>query len=272
PSLMKPLLQAHEEGALNLAVIHVDSSGQMSFGSVADADVAFIVSAHNETGILTDWSSLLPLIKPDTILVTDASQSLARIGAPPARVDAIVASAHKLGGIAGVGVLLLRRNAKKLPAPWSGGGQEGGLRPGTESLALIAAFGAAAELIERSREQHRDLLELRDSIEKKFLAEVAHAQVLGAFVERLPNTSAITLSNVDGEALRMAIDLEGICVGFGSACSGLAPEPSPALLALGLTANQARATIRLSFYPGIDRPRLDESLQSLIRIALLIAR
>lgn len=231
-----------------------------------DADVVCCTAAHNETGILPDLAALLARTRDDAIVCVDAAQACGRLPPLPARVDAVVASGHKMGGIAGAGALLLRGRARALPPPWAGGGQEGGLRPGTEPVVAIAAFGAAAAEVERTRAAHAALAPLRDRLERELVAAWG-ARALGADAPRLSNTSALVVPEVDGAALRIAIDLAGVCVGFGAACSALVPEPSPALLSLGLTPHEAQATVRLSLAPGFGPADVDEALTRLRPIA-----
>lgn len=260
PSLMKPLQYACAQGSMVWAE------------NIENADLIFICDAHSETGKMVDWPDLLARIPPNAILLSDAAQSFGRAYHLPDRVDGIVVSAHKIGAVAGCGALCLRGNARNLPAPWAGGGQEGGLRPGSESLPLIAAFGAVATNIETIRQEHAKLAVWRDEIEQKLLAAWPFARVVGAEGKRLPNTTAITLSGVDGEALRIAIDSAGVCVGFGSACSALAPEPSSALLSLGLSPSEARATIRISLSPCNTESEIAEAISRLIPVGIGLTR
>ncbi|MBH1988786.1 MAG: aminotransferase class V-fold PLP-dependent enzyme [Myxococcaceae bacterium] len=236
--------------------------------SIEAADVVFATAAHNETGLITDWEPILAQINPDAILVSDVSQSLGRIGSVPDRVDAMVCSGHKIGAYPGVGAILLRNRAKRLKAPWTGGGQEGNLRPGTEASQLIIAFGAAADEIELIRSKNQDLKPLRDRLEGLLLQAWPMARRIPETGARLPNTSALALSRVNGDALRILVDQTGVCVGFGSACSALAPEPSPALLSLGLTREEARATIRLSLCPNTTELEIREAAKRLIALKI----
>ncbi len=273
PSLMRPLEQAFLEGKIDLSLLSVNQSGALNFEPdlLLKADVVFLTAAHNETGVVADWENLLKLISEKTILISDATQAFARLEPLPARVDAIVVSAHKMGGIVGAGAVLLRGNARRLTPPWTGGSQESGLRPGSEAISLICAFGAAAHEIEQMRKDHMALSSMRDKIEKTLLSAWPFARILGSQCPRISNTSAIVLSGVDGEALRIAIDTSGICVGFGSACSALAPEPSGALLAMGLTPAEARATIRISLSVQTTEQEVQEALSKLIPIGQKLA-
>lgn len=278
PSLARALARLAEAPLVQLRVLPVERSASFEGVSVqmvpellADADVVCCTAAHNETGLLPDLEALLRAVRDDTLVCVDAAQAVARLPALPRRIDAIVASAHKVGGYPGAGALVLRGNARRLSGPWLGGGQEAGLRPGTEAVLLHAAFGAAARAIEQTRVAHVRLGPLRDVLEAG-LVEAWGARVLGASVPRLPNTSALVVPLVDGDALRIAIDASGVAVGFGAACSALAPEPSPSLLALGLSPAEARATVRLSLAPDAHEDSVYEGLQRLRSVASVVAR
>lgn len=248
PSLAKPLAQAAAAGAIKLQVLPISPAGALDVSKVGDVDVFACTLAHNETGLVPQVDAFVASLADDVIVLADASQSLGRLGPVPARVDAAVCSAHKMGGLTGAGAVFWRGRARRLRPPWSGGGQEGGVRPGTEALVPLAAFGAAASVIDRTRSLHRALAPLRDRLEQTLVREGSFV-VVPSGGERLPNTTALCVKGADGEALRMLLDRAGICVGFGAACSALAPEPSPALLALGVTPQDARATVRLSLAP-----------------------
>jgi cysteine desulfurase len=231
-------------------------------GAVSEADVVVMTAAHNETGLRSDLDAVVERMPSDALLCVDASQAVGRVDFVVGRADVVTCSAHKMGGIPGAGALWLSKRARALRAPWAGGGQEGGRRPGTEPAALIAAFGAAAAVVERTRAEHAALAPHRDAIEAALLEAWAPAKVVGGG-PRLPNTSAIAVEGVDGDALRMAIDRAGVCVGFGAACSALAPEPSPALVSLGLTPAEARAVVRISLSPGQGADTVAEAIARL---------
>lgn len=270
PSLAKPLYFAAQRAQIDLFMAPVSAQGEIYVDPdiIKHVDACFMTSAHNETGIVTPLPTLLELREkyaPHAFVCTDAAQSLARFTDPPdERCDAVVISAQKMGGFAGAGAVVLRNKARVLSPPWSGGGQESNMRPGTESLILIAAMGAAARIIADTRRQIAALATLRDALETKLCAAWPWARILGVGQRRLPNTSALVLDGVDGEALRMAIDVAQICVGFGSACSALAPEPSPALIAMGLNAKQSRSTVRFSLDVTADQTLIDEAIERLL--------
>jgi len=274
PSMAKPLEAAAKRGELALHLLPMSPDGALDFSdsALATADAVVVTAAHNETGIIPDFAALCAALPPHAIWVTDASQAVARCQPVPERADVVIASSHKMGGIVGAGAFLLRNNARSLPMPWAGGGQEGGVRPGSEAVPLIAAMGAAAARIERTRAEHEALRPLRDTFEQELLQLCPAAKVIGASVNRLPNTSAVTFQGIDGEALRMALDMAGLAVGFGSACSALAPHPSPALLSLGLSAGEARATARFSFSIGDNSAVMNEAAVRIGRVVTNLMR
>jgi cysteine desulfurase len=278
PSLAKPLAAAAAAGRIVLRTIPWGEAGPARGPALsallADADAFLCTAAHNETGLVPDLGTLLEEVGADAIVGVDAAQAVARLPPLPARVDVVVASAHKIGGHAGAGGILLRGNAARLAPPWRGGGQEAGLRPGTEALVLHASFGAAAAAVEVERKRHAALAPLRDRLEQE-IVRAWGARIVGAPERpggRLPNTTALLVPGVDGDALRIALDGAGVAVGFGAACSALAPEPSPSLMALGLTAAEARATVRLSLAPGAAAVEVEEALARLLPVADLVER
>lgn len=263
PSLHKPIM--HDAHRLNVTIMATDETGALVFDAdaCADIDVFIMCHAHNETGIINDVDGFAQKLSPATLVMSDISQAFARHTCLSSRIDVMTFSAQKMGGFAGAGGLLLRGNGKKLSAPWLGGGQERGFRPGTENTLAIAAMGTAAQYIERSRERSRRQIELRDYFEQN-IANNAPVKILGARTDRLPNTSAVCFYEEDADALRIACDLAGLSVGFGAACSGLAPEGSFALKRLGLSRAHERATVRFSFSLETTQRDIDETIKRLL--------
>lgn len=246
PSLLKPLLEAHDAKKIELSIMDLHD-GRLILPELDKFDVIVCCEAHNETGILSEFP--FDKASPQTIIMSDISQSFSRCSQPNLRIDALSFSAQKMGGFAGSGGLVLRGNAKNFLSPWAGGGQEKGMRPGTESSLLIQAFGAAAKEIERERVLNQDLKSVRDYFETE-LKKRASIKIVGENCARLPNTSAVTFLGADPDALRIGCDLAGLSVGFGSACSGLAPEGSFALKRLGLSLAEEKTTVRFSLSTG----------------------
>lgn len=261
PSLQKSLARAAARGELVVKFLPIENEGVVvDKGVFAGCDAVVVTAAHNESGVVVDVDGVCGVVEDRVVVVVDAAQSLGRIGAPNARVDAVVCSAHKLGGYAGVGAVVLKKRARNLPPPWVGGGQENGLRPGTEAVSLVAAFGAACAVVDDTRVRHAALRPLRDRLEAR-VVDACGGRALCVSQPRLGNTSAVLFPGVDGDALRLMLDQSGVAVGFGAACSALAPEPSPGLMALGVSAADARRVVRFSLAPGVDEAAIDDAAE-----------
>lgn len=210
------------------------------------ADVVFSTSANSEIGMMTDWNDLIASVNSQTIIISDISQSMGRLNSPPQRIDGLVCSGHKIGGPAGIGAVLIRNRAKILNACWFGGSQERNMRPGTEALQSILAFGAAAAQIENTRNANVALKPSRDYLEEKILSIFLFTEKISFLLKRLPNTSSIVFSGVNDQILRILMDRAGLCVGFGASCASLNSKPSAALILAGLTEKQAKSMVRFS--------------------------
>jgi cysteine desulfurase len=267
PSLAKPLGRAAARGLLEVTMLPLREARadlEAAAADLADADAVIVTAAHNETGLLVPLESIVAHVRDTTLVAVDAAQSMGRTGPPPTRADLVVTSGHKLGGVWGAGALVVRGRARALSLPWVAGGQEQGVRPGTENVIGIAALGAAAAAIDNTRAAHRALAVARDRIEAAVVA--AGARVIGASAPRLENTTAFIVPDVDGDALRLALDQAGVAVGFGAACSALAPEPSPSLQALGVSAADTRRVVRVSLAPGIEPQDVDEAAARIVDV------
>jgi cysteine desulfurase len=179
---------------------------------------------------------------------TDAIQAAGRVRIDVSAwpVDLLSLSAHKIHGPKGVGALYVRRGLSLRPHV-PGGGQEKKVRGGTENTAGIVGFGVAARLArERLGSEPDSIARLRDRLERGLLEVVSGARAVGAGAPRLPNTTAILFEGVPGDALLFRLDLEGVAVSVGSACSSGTLAPSPAVLSLGLTPREAKGVVRFS--------------------------
>jgi cysteine desulfurase len=155
-------------------------------------------------------------------------------------------SGHKLGAPKGVGALYVRKGSHLAPLLF-GGHQERERRPGTENVPACVAFGAAAELAGRNLAADAErIAALRDRFESAVVGRVSGARINGSRWGRLPNTSNLHIEGVDGEALVIALDLRGFAVSTGAACSSGAIAPSHVLIAIGLGAEGARSSLRIS--------------------------
>jgi cysteine desulfurase len=227
-----------------------------------------VMAASNEYGALHPIARIAEGLRGRGVLLhTDAVQAAGRvpIDAEAWGVDFLSLSAHKMHGPKGAGALWVRRGVALEPLI-AGGGQEKRLRSGTENTAAIAGFGAAAAAAGESLEEGADMERvraLRDRLEAGILRSVPGASVLAAAGPRLPNTSAVRFERVAGEALMIALDLEGIAVSVGSACSSGTVSPSASLLALGLSREDALRVVRFSLGRTTIEAEIDRALDAL---------
>ena len=214
-----------------------------------------VMTANNEIGTLQPAKEIGQLVadlraKGKKIRFhTDAVQAAGKIAVDVGELgcDLLAISAHKIYAPKGIGALYVRRGTR-LHTQNLGGRQERGTRGGTESVPLIAAFGKAAELAREVLERDRDRLAgLRDVFEDQILQRFRDAVLNGDALHRLPNIANISFPGVEGEALLINLDMQGVAVSTGSACSSGSLEPSPVIRALGADDARARSAIRFSF-------------------------
>lgn len=223
--------------------------------------------ANNETGVVQPIAKIAALAREHgALLLVDAAQAFGRMRVDIADLDAayLVVSSHKIGGPPGVGALVLAPGAPFRIARF-GGGQERGRRPGTENAPAIAGFAVAAEwaLRDLSAEAAR-LAALRDRFEAGLPAD---AIVFGKDGPRLPNTSNFALPGLAAETAVIAMDLEGVAVSSGAACSSGKVRSSRVLAAMGVPLEIARAALRVSFGHESKPSDVDEALHALDKIA-----
>jgi len=204
-----------------------------------------VMAVNNETGVVQPLEAVRDACRRHAaLLFVDAVQAAGRL--PLAGMgDLVAVSAHKIGGPAGVGALAVPDDAP--PPLIRGGGQEGRRRAGTENLVGVAGFGAAAGEAAAGLPDHA---ELRDALETALRATAPEAVVFGAGAPRVGNTSCIGLPGVPGETQVMALDLAGVAVSSGSACSSGKVQPSRVLAAMGVPPDLARCAVRVSFGRG----------------------
>jgi cysteine desulfurase len=206
-----------------------------------------LMTANNETGILFPIPEIARLAAAhQTIFHTDAVQAFGKV--PSAfwnQADLISISAHKVYGPKGAGALLVRRSRKLIPTHY-GGSQEIKRRGGTENMIGIAGFGGACQEW-FTDDAVADMESARDRFENRLIEKLENVAVTGAEAPRLPNTSNVRFTGVASEVLLGALDLDGVSVSAGSACSSGSVTPSHVLLALGLSVEQARECLRFSF-------------------------
>jgi cysteine desulfurase len=268
PAVMRPA-QALLKRGWKLAKIAVDTTGKLDTGSLEQAlmqptGLVSVMLANNETGVLQDIPAIAESVrKHDTLIHTDAVQALGKIKVDfrALGVHAMSLSAHKIGGPQGAGALVLDKRVDIQPLLY-GGGQEKGLRSGSENIAAIVGFGTACALAQQELNTRTVVMRsLRDRLEQGL--QSLGAVIFGGKAERLPNTSFFALHDIDGETLVMALDKQGYAVASGSACSSDSTEPSPVLLAMNVAPELARAAVRVSFGNGNTHQQVDDFLQVL---------
>jgi cysteine desulfurase len=207
-----------------------------------------VMFANNETGIVQPVARVAEVAHAHGALFhCDAVQGAGKVplSADEIGADLISLSAHKLGGPTGIGALVIAGHAEPA-AMLRGGGQERGRRAGTENLPGIAGFAAAAEAATAGLGDYERVRRLRDGLEAEALAAAPDAIVVGAGAPRLPNTSAVALPGIAAETQVIALDLAGIMVSAGAACSSGKVGPSHVLEAMGIAPEIAVSTIRIS--------------------------
>jgi cysteine desulfurase len=240
--------------------------GEITVESVANAlrsntVLVALMHTNNETGVKTDIKTISQLVHEKGILVfCDAVQAFGfeLLTVKDLGVDLLSLSAHKVYGPKGVGVLYVRE-ALELPPFLLGGEQERGLRAGTHNTPGIVGVGKAAELASERLGDRVRLEHLRDEFEKQLL-KVEGVKVNGT-APRGSKHCNVRVADVDGEALLLSLDRLGICASAGSACAAGSLEPSHVLTAMGLTPEQAKASVRFSLGHLVTKDMLDEAAQ-----------
>jgi cysteine desulfurase len=209
-----------------------------------------IMTANNETGVLQPVEEIGKIAaEADAYFHTDAVQAAGKVPVDVNRIgcDVLSISGHKMHAPQGVGALYVRKGTRLQPL-FYGGRHERSRRAGTENVPGIVALGKGADLAMQGFEQGDDkkMSALRDRLQQGILAQVEDAAVNGAGAPRVPNTSNIHFDHIEGESMVISLDLKGLAVSTGAACSSGAIEPSHVLVAMGLRADQARASIRFS--------------------------
>lgn len=250
--------------AYNPHIIPVNQEGVVDFLELekilskleGDRIIVSVMMANNETGVIQPVKEVAEIAhKFGAICHTDAAQSVGKIevNMEDLGVDLLTLSAHKFGGIAGSGVLIFDKKLVIEPIV-VGGGQEKGLRGGTENIVAIAGLSAALQDIPDLLSKMDEIKKLRDQLECELLNLASGIKIFGENSKRLPNTSLIYMPKVRSDMQLMHFDLNNIAVSNGSACSSGKVEPSHVLLAMGATKEQAECLIRISIGPK-TKPR-----------------
>jgi cysteine desulfurase len=247
-------------GRFPLAIIEdlpVTADGRLDLAALANAlrracrPLVSLMLANNETGVVQPVAEAAAMTHASGgLLHVDAVQGAGRIACDigSLEADVITLSAHKIGGPKGVGALVRGNEDIHFPEPLvRGGGQERGIRAGTENVAGIAAFGAAAEAARQfGAEEAARMRKLRDLLESGLKSISPHAIIFGEGTERLPNTTLFAVAGMRAETAVIAFDLEGIAVSSGAACSSGKVQPSHVLAAMGVAPSLVGGAVRVS--------------------------
>lgn len=248
--------------------LNVDDQGLVKPSDVQQAitDKTIIISvmtANNELGTIQPIAKIAAIARKAGVLFhTDAVQAAGRIpiDVNEMGVDLLSLSAHKFYGPKGVGAIYIRKGTRLSPII-HGGGQERGRRSGTQNVAGIVGLGRAAELAKKEMAAEAERQEaLRDKLIGGILDTIDHSYLNGHPQERLPNNVNISFDYVEGESMCLNLDLKGICVSTGSACSSSSTEPSHVLLALGMPPQQAHGSLRFT----LGRLTTEEDIDSVL--------
>ena len=231
-----------------------------------------VMLANNETGVVQPISEVASIVhEAGALLHVDAVQGAGRIMCDISELgaDLLTISAHKLGGPKGAGALIRRNESLHLPHPFMrGGGQERGLRAGTENVAAIAGFGAAAEAARRNLQAHASrMAALRERLEASLKGAMRNVVIFGADAERVPNTTLAAVPGMKAETAVIALDLAGFAVSSGSACSSGKVQPSHVLAAMGASAELARGGVRISLGWTTTESEIDYFVDAWIKVA-----
>jgi cysteine desulfurase len=208
-----------------------------------------VMMANNETGNIFPIQEMAQLAHAQgAVFHSDCVQALGKLplNLSELEVDYATFSAHKFYALKGCGLLFAKKGKTLQPLIW-GGGQERSRRGGTENVLGIHAFGKMTSQLNQVTAQSHRLTQLRDYFEDRVQKEISNVQITGKSAPRLGNTSSLVIADVDGETLLMGLDLKGMAVSTGAACSSGNPEPSSALLAMGLSRQEAQSSLRVSF-------------------------
>ena len=279
PSVLKSFRELELRGA-RVHYLDVNREGHLSenqYKSILSEKTALVsvMLANNETGTIFPVKKMSELAREvGARFHTDAVQALGKISVNVHElgVDFATFVGHKVHALKGAGFVYSKKGGVLRPLI-SGGGQERGRRSGTENVLALASLGhVARELAGYVSERGRRVGELRDFMEFEILRRLPGVKITGAEGSRLPNTSSLLIDDVDGESLLMSLDLRGVSVSTGAACSSGSMEPSHVLLAMGLSRVEAQKSLRVSLGMDTTSEELEKFLKILEEVVLRLRR
>jgi len=260
--------RALEKEGFSVTYLKVDNEGFINLDELEKAirDDTFLVSimhANNEIGTIQDISAIGKLCRGKRVYFhTDAVQSFTKvpIDVVEMNIDMLSIASHKIHGPKGVGALYLRKGVR-IANLITGGSQENNRRAGTENVPGIAGFGKAVEL---AKPEHIEkMIKLRDYMIKQIEDSIPDAKLNGPRQKRLCNNINIGFRYIEGEGILMSLDMEGICVSTGSACSSKSLDPSHVLMSLGLKHEEVHGSIRFTISRFTEKEEIDFTVEKL---------
>lgn len=254
-----------EKNGAKITYLNVDADGKVDLDELEKAItpetiLISVMTANNEIGTIQPIREIGMIAKEHNILFhTDAVQAFCQmpIHVDDLNIDMLSASAHKINGPKGVGMLYIRKGVK-IRSFIHGGAQERKRRAGTENVPGIVGFGVAAQRAWNSMKVRTEKeKELRDYLIQRILDEVPHTRLNGHVTDRLPNNVNISFAFIEGESLLIMLDMEGICASSGSACTSGSLDPSHVLMAIGLPHEIAHGSLRMTLSEETTREELD---------------
>ena len=262
------------ETGFNITYVPVDDQGVVNPEDVAaaitdDTILISIMHANNEIGTIQPIKEISKIAHEHDILMhTDAVQSVGKIpvNVDDLGVDMLSISGHKIYGPKGVGALYVRKGTR-LQSLVQGGAHEFGKRAGTENIPGIVGFAKAIELTDHQlSEDEKHLINLRDTMIKKLLDSIPYSYLNGHPTQRLPNNVHIRFNFVEGESLLMLLNIKGVDVSTGSACSSKSLEPSHVLMALGIPSEEIHGSLRITMGRENTMDEVNYVVENLIEI------
>ncbi|RLG22159.1 cysteine desulfurase NifS, partial [Methanosarcinales archaeon] len=269
PSILKTCRYLNDHGC-DVTYLPVDADGMVDPGDVesainSDTKLISVMHANNEIGTIQPVDEIGAIARDNGIpFHTDAVQSFGKteIDLQKMNIDILSLSSHKIYGPKGIGALYIRRGVKIDPL-MHGGEHEKGRRAGTENIPGIVGFAKAASLaIERFSSDREHLIKLRDMLIDGAMDAIDDVFLNGHPVKRLPNNANLRFKFVEGESLLLHLDMKGVAVSTGSACSSASLEPSHVLLALGLAPEDIHGSIRFT----LGRENTEEEIRYVLDV------
>ena len=271
PAVLGPCRHFRDQHGHRLVEIGVDGGGHLRLDELAEAlalpgpKVVSLMWANNETGVIFDMPKIAEMVKAaGAFLHTDAVQAAGKIPLDVSRVpvDTLAFAGHKIHAPKGIGVLYVRRGTR-LRTFLVGGHQENGRRGGTENVPYIVGLAKACDLAAAHLADTSGMARLRDKLENGLLATCPDASVNGDRACRVPNTTNMSFSFIEGEAMLYHLSDKGICASSGSACSSGSLEPSHVIRAMGIPFTAAHGSLRFSLSRYTTEAEIDYTLEAM---------